>query len=153
VPFCSAWSKITSTSGWPVAWSTWPRTLAVISIRNESRSPAFQRDPGQEPLDQPVGVGAAPRHDAGAPQRPLLAPGHPGAEEPQPPRGHGLLAADGVLEEAVAAVDQQVALVQVPGQLLQHGVHRRSGLDHDQDAPGPGQTPETSTAVVVRERE
>jgi hypothetical protein len=42
VPFCSAWSKITSTSGRPLAWSTWRKTLAVISIRNDSSSPSFQ---------------------------------------------------------------------------------------------------------------
>lgn len=96
-------------------------------------------DGGQEPLDQTVGLGCPAGHDAGAVQRPLLAPGHPGPEEAQAAGGHGLLAPDSVLEVAVAAVDQEVALVQVAGQLLQHGVHGRAGLDHDQDAAGPGQ--------------
>jgi hypothetical protein len=168
--------------------------LAVISIRNESRSPAFQpsntsassaalaeqvvglgdelhvgvldavvdhldvvagaartdqpaaRHPvdlgghrGQELLHQGVGLGGAAGHDAGAPQRPLLAPGHPRPEEAQAARVHGLLAADSVLEVAVAAVDQEVALVQVAGQLLEDGVDGRAGLDHDQDAARPGQ--------------
>ena len=42
VPFCSAWSTITSTSGLPVSASVLPSTVAVISIRNDSRSPLFQ---------------------------------------------------------------------------------------------------------------
>ena len=41
VPFCSASSSMTSTSGLPVLASTWPSTSAVISIRKESRSPLF----------------------------------------------------------------------------------------------------------------
>ena len=41
VPFCSAWSTITSTSGPPVFSSVLASTFAVISMRNESRSPEF----------------------------------------------------------------------------------------------------------------
>jgi hypothetical protein len=96
-------------------------------------------DGGEDVLDHAVGLGAAAGHDAGAVQRPLLTAGDAGAEEPQAPGGQRLLAADGVLEEGVAAVDQQITLVQVAGQLLEDGVDRLAGLDHDQDAPGPGQ--------------
>ena len=41
VPFCSASSRITSTSAPPVLASVFCRTSAVISIRNDSRSPEF----------------------------------------------------------------------------------------------------------------
>ena len=43
VPFCSAASRITSTSGWPVASSVLASTRAVISIRKDSSSDSFQR--------------------------------------------------------------------------------------------------------------
>ena len=42
VPFCSAWSRMMSTNAPPVSASTWLSTSAVISIRNDSRSPEFQ---------------------------------------------------------------------------------------------------------------
>ena len=42
VPFCSARSSTTSTNAFPVSASTWESTSAVISIRNDSRSPSFQ---------------------------------------------------------------------------------------------------------------
>ncbi len=41
VPLAPAWSRITSTSGWPVEASTWRSTSAVISIRYDSSSPLF----------------------------------------------------------------------------------------------------------------
>ena len=41
VPFCSAWSRIASTSGLPVPASVFCSTIAVISMRNDSRSPEF----------------------------------------------------------------------------------------------------------------
>ena len=45
--------------------------------------------------------------------------------------GHLLAAAGGVLEEAVASVDQQIALVQMPYDTVNHRVHRFTGLDHE----------------------
>ena len=66
VPFCSAWSSTMSTNALPVAASVWPRTSAVISIRNDSRSPEFQvaEDVGdlgrarrRRPADQVVRLG------------------------------------------------------------------------------------------------
>ncbi len=42
VPFCSAWSSTMSTNGFPVSASVCASTCAVISMRNESRSPSFQ---------------------------------------------------------------------------------------------------------------
>ena len=42
VPFCSARSSTMSTKALPVSASTWPSTSAVISIKNDSRSPSFQ---------------------------------------------------------------------------------------------------------------
>jgi hypothetical protein len=43
VPFWAAWSTITSTRGPPVLSSVFASTFAVISMRNESRSPEFHR--------------------------------------------------------------------------------------------------------------
>ena len=43
VPFCSASSRIRSTSGLPVSSSVKASTLAVISIRYEFSRPSFQR--------------------------------------------------------------------------------------------------------------
>ncbi len=41
VPLDPAWSTMTSTSGFPVAASSWRSTSAVISMRYDSRSPPF----------------------------------------------------------------------------------------------------------------
>ena len=45
-------------------------------------------------------------------------------------------AANGVGEVAVAAVDDDVALVEQGQERLDHHVHRLAGLDHDHDAAG-----------------
>src|SRR6266511_4312177 len=193
VPFCSASSRITSTSGLPLASSTLASTLAVVSIRNDSRSPWFQlantpassagRSPSACPsrsyasamscmsaysmplwtiftkcpapsgptwvqhgtpstldaLDSRVALLGAARHDARAVERALLAAGDTGADEVQAALGEGALPPAGVLEPGVAAVDQHVARFQEGGELVDHGVDRGAGLDHDQDPPRPGQ--------------
>ena len=55
VPFIPAASRITSINGPPVAASTWASTCAVISIRNESRSPLFH-----SPKISPISAGDNP---------------------------------------------------------------------------------------------
>src|SRR6478752_3098345 len=55
VPFIPAASRMTSISGLPVDASTWASTSAVISIRNESRSPLFH-----SPKISPISAGVDP---------------------------------------------------------------------------------------------
>ena len=78
-----------------------------------------------------VGLGRAAGHDRRALQRALLAAGDAGADEVQPALADRLLAADGVGVERVAAVDDDVAFFHRVGELVDHGVGRIAGLDHD----------------------
>ncbi len=194
VPFCSAWSGTMSTNGLPVSASVWASTSAVISIRNDSRSPSFHspedlgesrpvgvqaaaqqvvglgdqlhvgvldavvhhlhevpgavradvhaarravdlgRDRLEDRAELVVGLLRAARHDARPVQRALLAAGDAGADEVQAAaRVSARLAAAGVGEVRVAAVDDDVALLQQRDQLVDHGVGRLAGLDHDDD--------------------
>ena len=94
-------------------------------------------DRGEGLLDLPVGVAVASRHDARAEQRALLAARHAGAEETQPALGAGARPATRVGVVGVAGVDDDVALVEQRRQLVDHGVDRRPGLDHGDDAPRP----------------
>ena len=64
----------------------------------------------------------------------LLAAGDADADEVQVLLGERGLAAAGVLVVRVAGVDDDVARLQQRLELLDHGVDRLAGLDHDQDA-------------------
>ena len=90
-------------------------------------------DRGEDVLDVGVGLARAAGHDARPVQRALLAAGDADAEEAQAALGHRLVAALGVAEVRVAAVDDRVALVEQRRELLDHGVDRRAGLDHGHD--------------------
>ena len=86
----------------------------------------FGGDGGEDRLDEGVGLGTAAGHDAGAMERALLAAGNAGADVEQ---ARGLQvpgAALGVGEEAVAAVDEQVAGRQVRSELGDDLVDRRA---------------------------
>ena len=167
VPFCSAASRITSTSGWPVASSVLASTRAEISIRNDSSSESFQArsarrsrhlqsdavaqqvialgdqlhvgvldavvdhlhvvpgavgadvgaarrpvDVGGDRLEDRldrlvVGLAVAAGHDARPVQRSLLAAGDADAQEVDALLGELRVAALGVAEVGVAAVDQR----------------------------------------------
>src|SRR6201998_3734915 len=63
---------------------------------------------------------------------PSSPPGDPRADEVQAPLAHRLFAADGVGEERVPAVDDDVALVHHVGEFVDHRVSRVARLDHDQ---------------------
>ena len=77
-----------------------------------------------------VGLAVAAGHDARPVERALLAARDADAEEVDPVLGELGVAALGVAEVGVAAVDHDVAAVQVRGDLVDHGVGRGAGLDH-----------------------
>ena len=79
-----------------------------------------------------VGLGRAARHDRRPVQRAFLATGDARADEVQAAFADRLLAADGVGVQRVAAVDDDVALLHGVGELVDDGVGRVAGLDHDQ---------------------
>ena len=83
-----------------------------------------------------VGLLRAAGHDGGAVQRAFFAAGNADAHEVQVLLGQCGFAAAGVLVVRVAGVDDDVAGFQQRFKLLDDGVHRLAGLDHDQDAAG-----------------
>ncbi len=78
-----------------------------------------------------VGLGGTAGHDRRAVERTLLAAGDARADEVQAALAHRLLPADGVGVERVTAVDDDVALFHRVGELVDDGVGRVAGLDHD----------------------
>ncbi|ESU50790.1 hypothetical protein P376_1233 [Streptomyces sp. HCCB10043] len=93
-------------------------------------------DPLQHRAQRRVGLRRAARHDAGPVQRALLAAGDPHSDEVDPALAQLFLAAAGVLEVGVAAVDDDVALLQQWRELLDHRVGGFPRLHHDHQAPG-----------------
>lgn len=93
-------------------------------------------DGGQELLHLGIGVlitaGIRPGRDG----RPFLAAGDTQAHEVDVLLRAGVVAADRVGIVGVAAVNDDVTGLQIGHQALQHSVHRRAGLDHQQDLPG-----------------
>ncbi len=96
--------------------------------------------PGGDPLQHRaqggVRLGGAARHDARAVQGALLAAGDARPDEVDTALAQLLLPATGVLEVGVAAVDDDVAVLQQGRELLDHRVRRFPGLHHDHQAPG-----------------
>ena len=93
----------------------------------------LRRHLSHDRLDPPIGVELAARHHARAVQRPLLAAGHAHADEADAgvlQRGE---AAVGVGVLRVAAVDQDVARLEVRQKLVDHVVDRLARLHHDDD--------------------
>ena len=80
--------------------------------------------------------GSAARHDGGTQQSAFFTAGNTGADEVDALFSQSFGAADGVGEEAVSAVDEDITLVQVGDQLVDEGVHSGAGLDHHHDAAG-----------------
>ncbi len=91
----------------------------------------------EDRLDVRPGRGVAAGHDRRAEQRPFLAAGDARADEQQPavlerPGAPGRVGVMGV-----AAVDQDVARLEQRGDLLDHLIDGRAGLDHDHDLARP----------------
>jgi hypothetical protein len=78
-------------------------------------------------------------HDGRPLARAFLAAGHAGSDEAQAQVAQPLVAALGVGVERVAAVDDDVTLVEQRDELFDHGVDRAAGLDHDHDLARAGQ--------------
>ena len=74
------------------------------------------------------------RHDRRAEQRSFFAPGDPGADEAEAGAGEVVAAPIGVGEERIAAVDEDVAFVQMRTQVRDDAVHRLSCRHHHQHA-------------------
>ena len=105
---------------------------AVVSdVRDAGLALGDRGDRGQDrPQGDPRLVGAA-GHDRGSEECALLAAGHAHPNEVDAGLAYGLLATDGVGEQRVAAVDDDVAGFEDLDERLDHRVGRPSGLDHD----------------------
>ena len=75
-------------------------------------------------------------HDAGAASGAFLAAGDAGADVEQPFAFEILHAAVGVFEERIAAIDDDVAGLEVGNDLFDEFVDRGARFDHEHDAPG-----------------
>jgi len=80
-----------------------------------------------------VRVAGAARHDARSEQGAFLPAGDAGADKAQPACFQRRTATNGVQEIGVAAVDQDVASLQMWREVIDGLIDRRSGLDHHQD--------------------
>ena len=93
-------------------------------------------DGGQELLHLGIGVLIAAGHQGRAVTGAFLAARDTQAHEVDVLLRAGVVAADRVGIVGVAAVNDDVAGLQVGHQALQHSVHRGTCLDHQQDLPG-----------------
>ena len=89
----------------------------------------------EDVLDEGPGSGRAARHHARAATGTFFAAGDAGTDVQQPLRLNVFLAAVGVFEQRVAAVDDDVALVEVRDQLLDEVIDRLARLDQHHHAP------------------
>ncbi len=84
-----------------------------------------------------VGSSVAARHDARPEERALLTTGHAGADKVHAACADRLVAALRVAEVRVAAVDEDVAGIEVRKDLLDHRIGRGAGLHHDHQHTRP----------------
>ncbi len=99
----------------------------------------LRRDRFEHRAERAVRLGRAARHDARPVQGAFLAAGHSGSDEVQPARAQLPLAAAGIGVVRVAAVDDDVALVQQRDKFPDDRVGGLARLDHDDDRAGPFQ--------------
>ena len=90
-------------------------------------------DRGEHPGHLGPGRARAARHDRGPVTGALLSPRDAGPDEPQPGCFSGGSAADGVGEQRVAAVDDDVSRIEQRHQPFDEGVDRVAGLHHQHD--------------------
>ena len=88
---------------------------------------------GQHRRDAVPGFAIAAGHHARTFERAFLAAGNAHADEADLFRFAGSVAPRGVGEQRVAAVDDDVALLEMGQELVDHVVDRLAGLDHDED--------------------
>jgi len=94
----------------------------------------FRGDFGENRRNQVVSVALAARHDGRPFQRAFFTARHAGADEMQPGLCQFLIAANGVGEMRVAAVDENIALFQQRLERCNGGVRRLARLHHEQNA-------------------
>ncbi len=94
----------------------------------------FGGDFGEDGLEVLIGIAVAAGHEAGTPERAFFAAADAHAEEFDAGAGELLHAPLGVGEEGIAAVDDDVAILQMRAELGDDGIDRSAGLDHDEDA-------------------
>ena len=109
----------------------WPGAVGA-DVRAARHAVDVRGDLLEQRAQRLVGLGGTARHDRRAVQRALLAAGDARADEVQAALADRLLAADGVGVEGVAAVDDDVAFFHRVGELVDDGVGRVAGLDHDE---------------------
>ena len=105
-------------------------------------------DPLQDRAERLVGLRGSAGHDRRSLQGAYLSSGDPRSHEVQPEVAQALLAAAGVLEERVAAVDDDVPLLEERDEGVDGGVGRATGLDHENDAAGTFQGGDEIRQVV-----
>ena len=93
---------------------------------------------GQHWRDTVPGLAVAAGHHARTLERALLAAGNAHADEADLFRFARLVTAGGVGEQRIAAVDDDVARLEMGHELVDHLVDGRAGLDHDEDRTGLG---------------
>ncbi len=85
-------------------------------------------------LELLVGIDRAAGHEGRSPEGAFFTTGNTHANELQATGGVFGRAALGVGVEGVAAINQDVAFIEIRGDFLSDGIDRSTGLDHQQDA-------------------
>jgi hypothetical protein len=106
-------------------------------VRHARSGLRLRRDGLEHVLDPRPRRGGAARHDRRAEARAFFAARDTAADEVQPLIAQGGLAAAGVGEVRVAAVDDDVVRLEQRRQLAEHLVDRGAGGDHHHDAARP----------------
>src|SRR5690606_1484656 len=107
------------------------------------------RDVLEDALHVGPGLRVASGHDRRSVTRALLAAGDASADEPYAGLRELLAAPPGVAEVRVAAVDDDVARLEVGEEVGDHPVDGRARLDHQHHSAGPLQGPDEAGVVVM----
>jgi hypothetical protein len=125
------------------------------AVRADVRHARLPVDAGgdrrEDRAERRVGLGRAAGHDRRPEQGALLAAGDADADEAQAALAQRLLAADRVLEVRVAAVDDDVALVEAVRELVDDRVGARAGLHHHDRRARPGERCDEAVEVLARD--
>ena len=115
-----------------------PRAV-VADVRAARIAVDLSRDRGKDRLHERIRFPLASGHDCRAVPSAFLASAHAGADVEDALLGKRLVAPNGVLEERVAAVDDEVPRLEVRNQLVDEVVDRIARFDHEHDLAGPAE--------------